>query len=52
MKILNSIISISVVLSLFASSAMAADLRFWTTENQPARIATQKALAEAFQSKT
>ena len=52
MKILNSIISISVVLSLFASSAMAADLRFWTTENQPARMAKQKAMAEAFQSKT
>lgn len=52
MKILNSIISISVVLSLFASSAMAADLRFWTTEHQPARMAKQKAMAEAFQSKT
>ena len=52
MKIFNSILSFSLALSLFVSSALAADLRFWTTEVQPARMAKQKAMANAFQSKT
>ena len=52
MKIFNSILNFVVLLSLFMSSAIAADLRFWTTEHQPARMAKQKAMAEAYQSKT
>ena len=38
----------SVALCLAALTAQAEDLRFWTTEEQPERLARQEAMAEAF----
>ena len=35
-------------LSLMASAAMADNIRFWTTEEQPERLAKQQAMAEQF----
>ena len=40
-------------LSIGLSAATAiADIRFWTTEEQPARLAKQQAMAESFKAKT
>jgi multiple sugar transport system substrate-binding protein len=38
--------------ALFTGLANADTIRFWTTENQPERLAKQQAMAEAFQKKT
>ena len=38
-------------LSLSAVTAVG-DIRFWTTEEQPERLAKQEAMAEAFKAKT
>jgi multiple sugar transport system substrate-binding protein len=38
--------------TLFTGLANADTIRFWTTENQPERLAKQQAMAEAFQKKT
>ena len=43
--------SASVALALGAVSA-SADIRFWTTENQPARLERQQAMAADFEAKT
>ena len=45
------LINTAVMLGLSAFTA-AADIRFWTTEEQPARLAKQQAMAEDFKSKT
>ena len=37
---------------MLRSTSAFADLRFWTTEEQPDRLAKQQAMAEQFQSKT
>jgi multiple sugar transport system substrate-binding protein len=38
----------SIAVSLFSSAALAEELRFWTTEEQPERLAIQEAMAAAF----
>ena len=43
--------SASVVLALSTATAMA-DIRFWTTEEQPERLAKQQEMAAAFESET
>jgi len=45
------ILSIFVTAFLFSSIAIA-DITFWTTETQPARMAKQEAMAKDFESKT
>ncbi|MBC7156407.1 MAG: extracellular solute-binding protein, partial [Rhodobacteraceae bacterium] len=40
------------VLALSAAAAPAADLRFWTTEEQPERLARQEAMAADFEAAT
>ena len=37
---------------MLASSASAGDIRFWTTEEQPDRLAKQQAMAEQFEKAT
>jgi hypothetical protein len=38
--------------TMLIAPAMAEDLRFWTTENQPERLAKQEELAADFEAKT
>lgn len=45
-------ISSALALSLFAGSAFADTIRFWTTEEQPERLAKQQAMAEQFNKAT
>ena len=45
------LIGSAVAFSLSAVAAIA-DIRFWTTEEQPARLAKQEAMAAAFKAKT
>lgn len=40
--------SAAMVIALGTTAAMADDIRFWTTEEQPERLAKQQAMAEAF----
>ena len=40
------------IISLGAVAASAQDIRFWTTEEQPERLAKQQAMAEAFKGET
>ena len=42
----------AVITTLVAGVAQADTIRFWTTENQPARLAKQQAMAEDFKQKT
>ena len=42
----------AVITTLVAGVAQADTIRFWTTENQPARLAKQQAMAEDFNKKT
>ena len=42
----------ALALVLGASAAMAEDIRFWTTEEQPERLAKQQAMAEQFEKAT
>ena len=47
------ITAVSMALSAMVMSAANADtIRFWTTENQPARLAKQQEMASAFNAKT
>ena len=47
------ITAVSMALSAMVMSAANADtIRFWTTENQPARLAKQQEMAEAFNART
>jgi len=46
------VLSCAVGLSLLAGSALADDIRFWTTEEQPERLAKQQALAADFKAAT
>ena len=47
------ITAVSMALSAMVMSAANADtIRFWTTENQPARLAKQQEMADAFNAKT
>jgi len=46
------IIRLFCVISFFISSIVYADIKFWTTEVQPARMAKQEEMAKAFEAKT
>ena len=50
-KIFNFTI-LSIFLLLFSNLASAEKIRFWTTEEQPARLAKQKAMAADFLKET
>ena len=45
------IIKISVLVFLISNTSFA-DIKFWTTEVQPARMAKQEEMAKAFEAKT
>ena len=45
------IINISVLVFLISNTSFA-DIKFWTTEVQPARMAKQEEMAKAFEAKT
>ncbi len=47
----NILITISAIVFVFNSIAFA-DIKFWTTETQPARMAKQEEMAKAFEAKT
>ena len=47
----NILITISAIAFVFNSIAFA-DIKFWTTETQPARMAKQEDMAKAFEAKT
>ena len=45
--------AMSAVISTMVMGVASADtIRFWTTENQPARLAKQQEMAESFKAKT
>ena len=49
---MKNIIKIFCVVSFFISNVVYADIKFWTTEVQPARMAKQEEMAKAFEAKT
>ena len=49
---MKNIIRIFCITSLFITSVVYADIKFWTTEVQPARMAKQEEMAKAFEAKT
>ena len=49
---MKNIIKIFCVLAFFVSNVVYADIKFWTTEVQPARMAKQEEMAKAFEAKT
>ena len=49
---MKNIIKLFCVISFFISSIVYADIKFWTTEVQPARMAKQEEMAKAFEAKT
>ena len=49
---MKNIIKMFCVISLFISNIVYADIKFWTTEVQPARMAKQEEMAKAFEAKT
>ena len=51
-KNLNRILIGSAIILGFSALTAMADIRFWTTEEQPARLAKQQAMAEDFKSET
>ena len=50
-KIINFLVY-NMIFLFFVSNASAEKIRFWTTEEQPARLAKQKAMAEDFKKRT
>ena len=50
-KLLNYLIY-SLIVTFFVSNASAETIRFWTTEEQPARLAKQQAMAADFKKRT
>ena len=50
-KFQRALLVSGVALGLSATASLA-DIRFWTTEEQPARLAKQEAMAAAFEAKT
>ena len=52
MKVLGLTIAAMAISTATASFAYADTIRFWTTENQPARLAKQKDMAQDFNNKT
>ena len=49
---MRNIIKLICVITIFCSSIVYADIKFWTTEVQPARMAKQEEMAKAFEAKT
>jgi len=49
---MKSIIKLICVFILFITSIVYADIKFWTTEVQPARMAKQEEMAKSFEAKT
>ncbi len=49
---MKNIIKMFCVISFFISNIVYADIKFWTTEVQPARMAKQEEMAKAFEAKT
>ena len=49
---MKNILKIFCVISFFISNVVYADIKFWTTEVQPARMAKQEEMAKAFEAKT
>ena len=52
MKKLLSYLIYSLIVTFFVSNASAETIRFWTTEEQPARLAKQQAMAADFKKRT
>ncbi len=46
------LLSSAISVALLTATASADDIRFWTTEEQPDRMAKQQAMAEQFEKKT
>ncbi len=49
---MKNIVKLFCVISFFISNIVYADIKFWTTEVQPARMAKQEEMAKAFEAKT
>ena len=49
---MKGIIKTFCILTLFLSGVSYADIKFWTTEVQPARMEKQMDMAKAFEAKT
>ena len=49
---MKNILKIICVVTFFISNVVYADIKFWTTEVQPARMAKQEEMAKAFEAKT
>ena len=49
---MKNIIKLFCVVSFFITNVVYADIKFWTTEVQPARMAKQEEMAKAFEAKT
>ena len=49
---MKNIIRLFCVITFFISNVVYADIKFWTTEVQPARMAKQEEMAKAFEAKT
>lgn len=52
MKRTNRLMMGTAVTLALAATSVSADIRFWTTETQPARVERQQAMAEAFEAQT
>ena len=48
---MKNIIKLFCVISFFITNVVYADIKFWTTEVQPARMAKQEEMAKAFEAK-
>ena len=49
---MKNIFKLICILTLFYSNIVYADIKFWTTEVQPARMAKQEEMAKSFEAKT
>ena len=49
---MKNIIKLFCVITFFITNVVYADIKFWTTEVQPARMAKQEEMAKAFEAKT
>ena len=49
---MKKILKLFCIISLFITNVVYADIKFWTTEVQPARMAKQEEMAKAFEAKT
>ena len=49
---MKNIVKILCVFAFFCTNISYADIKFWTTEVQPARMAKQEEMAKSFEAKT